>query len=338
MAEPREQSAQGPRPLSKLERGATARVESIRVTATGAHGAPDPQSHDDARANDRPEVDLAPLLRAAAEGDPQAWRAIVDLYARRVYALARSRLGSSGGGRGGQPSAHSGGGSGASGSAGSARHGSSISQPGQGGGDDDAEEVTQSVFVTVATKLASGDYAEEGRFEAWLFRIAMNRIRDEARRRKRHARPMDPVVMSGVRAEGATADAGGPFSAAGDRARALHALRAALQELPEADREVVELRHHAGMSFREMADVLNEPLGTLLARHHRALRKLKELLPPGVRAAFNDADSGVREPEQAGEHGANRSGQSMSENHAKTHRDARNVTDGRSAHQPGGIS
>jgi len=41
---------------------------------------------------------------------------------------------------------------------------------------------------------------------------------------------------------------------------------------------VIELRHHGGLSFQQMADLLEEPLGTLLARHHRALRKLRELL------------------------------------------------------------
>ena len=46
----------------------------------------------------------------------------------------------------------------------------------------------------------------------------------------------------------------------------------------DADREVVELRHHADLSFKQMAQLLNEPIGTLLARHHRALRKLRATL------------------------------------------------------------
>ena len=43
--------------------------------------------------------------------------------------------------------------------------------------EDLAEEITQSAFCTVAVKL--GDYVESGRFESWLFRIAVNRLRDE---------------------------------------------------------------------------------------------------------------------------------------------------------------
>lgn len=49
-------------------------------------------------------------------------------------------------------------------------------------------------------------------------------------------------------------------------------------QLSESDREIVELRHHGQMNFKDMADLLEEPMGTLLARHHRALRKLKELM------------------------------------------------------------
>ena len=45
-----------------------------------------------------------------------------------------------------------------------------------------------------------------------------------------------------------------------------------MARLHDADREVIELRHHGGLSFKQIAELLDEPLGTLLARHHRALR------------------------------------------------------------------
>lgn len=194
-------------------------------------------------------------LKAASEGDERAWRAIVDLYARRVYALAKSRLGR------GQ---RAGGGAGATGFGG----------VGGWGGCELAEEVTQSVFVTVASKLVGGGYTEQGRFEAWLFRVAMNRIRDEARRNKRRAERFEsdlPTDLPG--ADTGVADE--------DQAAGIVALRAAMGQLGDADREVIELRHHAGLSFKQIAELLEEPLGTLLARHHRALRKLKELLTAG---------------------------------------------------------
>ncbi|MGA0172078.1 MAG: sigma factor-like helix-turn-helix DNA-binding protein [Phycisphaerales bacterium] len=51
---------------------------------------------------------------------------------------------------------------------------------------------------------------------------------------------------------------------------------------------MIELRHIGGMSFRQMAEHLDEPLGTLLARHHRALRKLREGLGPGIEEEVED--------------------------------------------------
>lgn len=129
-----------------------------------------------------------------------------------------------------------------------------------------AEEIAQSTFCTLVSKL--GEYTEQGKFEAWLFRIAMNRLRDEMRRRKRHARP----------AEESTLTAFGPtHEDDDDRAEPaeLKALEEAMAELSAADRLVVDLRHVGGMSFRQMSEYLNEPLGTLLARHHRALHKLR---------------------------------------------------------------
>jgi RNA polymerase sigma-70 factor (ECF subfamily) len=138
--------------------------------------------------------------------------------------------------------------------------------------DDAAEEIAQSVFATIATKLNAGEYTEQGRFEAWLFRVTMNRVRDEARRLKRHATPTDPASLANLRLTDDDADRAGPD------AREIRRLHHALAQLNDADREVVELRHHASLSFQQIADTLEAPLGTVLARHHRALRKLRTIM------------------------------------------------------------
>ncbi|HVU64317.1 MAG TPA: sigma-70 family RNA polymerase sigma factor [Phycisphaerales bacterium] len=223
-------------------------MNSVRGPATSPSG----RGREDAE-GPASQPDLPGLLKAAGEGDDRAWRALVDLYARRVYALARSRLG---GGRSPTP-----------------RGAGPFDQ-----GHDAAEEVTQSVFVTVATKLGSGEYTEQGRFESWLFRVAMNRIRDEVRRLKRHAEPTDPEAFNEVSETRMGGSGRSLEGAAGQADESIRALRAAMGRLSDPDREIIELRHHAGLSFKQMADLLDEPLGTLLARHHRALRKLKELI------------------------------------------------------------
>ena len=145
-----------------------------------------------------------------------------------------------------------------------------------------AEEITQSAFCTVVAKI--GEYTEQGRFEAWLFRIAMNRLRDEMRRRRRHAVPVEHETLASL--------AGGESKREAELGDAddLSALRSAMARLPEADRRVLHLRHAAGMSFKGMAEYLGQPLGTVLARHHRALRKLREDLAP--RAEPDDEAAG----------------------------------------------
>jgi RNA polymerase sigma-70 factor (ECF subfamily) len=174
-------------------------------------------------------LEIASLLASAASGDEDAWRELVERYGRRVFALAKSRCQSV----------------------------------------DLAEEITQSVFATVAGKLGSGGYTEQGRFESWLFRVAMNRVRDEMRRRKRHADTADPAIFGGV---------AGPEARQSEAPGLLPKLRLAMAQLSDSDREVIELRHHGGLSFKEISELLKEPLGTLLARHHRALRKLKQII------------------------------------------------------------
>jgi RNA polymerase sigma-70 factor (ECF subfamily) len=144
----------------------------------------------------------------------------------------------------------------------------------QCGDADLAEEITQATFVKVVGKL--DQYHEQGRFEAWLFRIAVNRLRDEIRRRRRQARPMDfdetpPEVL------GTVSGAPGPGEAM-DRDEQAVRVRACVARLPEADRQVLEMRYTGELTFAQIAEVLEEPLGTVLARGHRALKKLRELM------------------------------------------------------------
>jgi RNA polymerase sigma-70 factor (ECF subfamily) len=146
------------------------------------------------------------------------------------------------------------------------------------GNPDLAEEITQSAFCTIAAKL--GAYTELGKFEAWLFRIAMNRLRDEMRRRKRQATSVEHDTLVGL---AGAADAGSqPTQPLSDSE--LDALRSAMIRLSESDQRIIYLRHYGGLSFKQIADALGEPLGTVLARQHRALKKLAEYmgrpLPP----------------------------------------------------------
>lgn len=195
---------------------------------------------------ERDPGELASVIARAAKGEERAWEELMHLYARRVFAMARSRL-------------HD---------------------------DELAEEITQSVFVTIATKLkgqADGaGYSEQGRFEPWLFRITMNRVRDLCRKRARHATPTAPEHMAGLRSQ----DPHDPGEQDASRAE-MNKLRDAMEQLSERDREIIELRHHGQLSFKQIAEISGDPIGTLLARHHRALKKLKDLLDTPTQAPQN---------------------------------------------------
>ncbi len=143
----------------------------------------------------------------------------------------------------------------------------------QCGNEDLAQEITQSTFCTVVVKIEQ--YTELGKFESWLFRIAMNRLRDEMRRRKRQANPVRDDTLAGLVGADVRADQAGVADP-----DELRALRAAMARLSEADLRVIQLRHYGGLSFAQIAQVLGQPLGTVLARQHRALKKLRQLLRP----------------------------------------------------------
>ena len=173
--------------------------------------------------------ELERVLKLAAGGDSSAWRAIVALYAPRVFGIVRAQCRD----------------------------------------DELSEEIVQSTFCTLAAKIAS--YVESGRFESWLFRIAMNRLRDEMRRRSRQARSSTDEAFVGMPD---TRERGGRGLAPEVRSK----LELALARLSESDREIIDLRHTGGLSFKALSDYYEEPVGTLLARHHRALKKLKAIL------------------------------------------------------------
>ena len=144
----------------------------------------------------------------------------------------------------------------------------------------ETEDLLQEVFLRLVRNIAS--YAHDGRFEAWLFRIAANLVRDGVRRKQRA-----PTLI--VRAGKDNGD--GATDAVDDaglmHGEAVDALNVALGQLSEAEREVVMMRHYSQMSFKEIAAATGVPLGTALARGHRGMEKLRNIMEAA------DADDGT---------------------------------------------
>ena len=178
------------------------------------------------------------MIRGARRGDEQAYQEFLAAYGPRLYGFFFRATGS----------AH------------------------------DSEDLVSEVLVRLVRRL--GDYDERGRFEPWLFRIAANLVRDWIRRRK--TRPamasLDggdderPSLADAVAGEPMPVDAGLVAAETGD------AVARALATLDEQSRQMVLLRHFAEMSYKEIAGLFECPLGTVLAKVHRAMKALRAVM------------------------------------------------------------
>jgi len=140
---------------------------------------------------------------------------------------------------------------------------------------DVAEDLMQETMLRAFRGLDA--YRPEGKFRAWVFRIAVNLARDWIRRQ-----PREPAVSLDDNEEPPVARslrAMDPPDGAMARREGSKRVEVALARLSAADREVLLLRYYGELAFKDIAQTTGEPLGTVLARAHRALKKLGELLP-----------------------------------------------------------
>lgn len=138
-----------------------------------------------------------------------------------------------------------------------------------------AEDIFQDTFIKVIHTLRSGTYKEEGKFAPWVMRISYNLCIDHFRRLKRN-----PMV--------ATSDGFDIFEVlkfadenAEDRIirkETHHKVRKLVDSLPDEQKEVVILRHYAGLSFKEIADTTGVSINTALGRMRYALINLRKLI------------------------------------------------------------
>lgn len=136
----------------------------------------------------------------------------------------------------------------------------------------EAEEVVEAVFWQ-AWQQAGRYSTERGAPGAWLLAMARSRSLDRLRslRRRRDEQPADESIFDRQPA------AGDPLSDLTTSERAARVV-AALQTLPDEQREVLELAYFEGLSQTEIAERLSQPLGTVKTRARLALRKLRDRL------------------------------------------------------------
>ncbi len=146
---------------------------------------------------------------------------------------------------------------------------------------EESNDLTQEVFLRVFRSLHTYD-ARAGGFRTWLLRLTRNLLIDNYRRTKKH-RVLDPLEDQITVLE-AKASSGGHADRALRGREAGEMLQAGLQRLSPELREAVILRDIEEMEYKEIAQVLRIPEGTVKSRINRGRSELgKQLRALGVR-------------------------------------------------------
>jgi len=150
------------------------------------------------------------------------------------------------------------------------------------GNADMAADVFQQTFFQVHLKC--GQFEPGRKVRPWLYTVATNQAIDYQRRNRRHrmrsldrAHPADSEEGTGALAELLGASSSSPADDV-ESAEQHEAVRRAIDALPELCREVVTLIYLQGLKYREAAEVLSVPVGTVKSRLHVAMEKLTESL------------------------------------------------------------
>lgn len=141
---------------------------------------------------------------------------------------------------------------------------------------EEAEDLAQETFVKVYDQARR--YEPAGRFRSWLLRIAGNRARSALRRRK---------VLRWVSFDRASHDRASPQDDPGrrlERRETAERVRAAVAELPERQRAAVVLKRFQGLSYREIAEILDTTDAAVESLLQRAATTLRRRLGALVEA------------------------------------------------------
>ena len=134
-----------------------------------------------------------------------------------------------------------------------------------------AEELHQQTWLSVLEHISKFSPSASGGFKAWLFRIATNKANDHWRSSGRERAAKEGLKLV---TEAEAPEAGAGLEATEQQEK----LRRAIDQLPEAQKQVLMLRYYSNLKFVEIAQMLGCPLNTALGRMHKAMIKLKQLM------------------------------------------------------------
>ncbi len=178
------------------------------------------------------------MVLAVREGDTTAYRGLVEKYQTRVYQLIYGMVRNQ----------------------------------------EDARDLAQDAFVKAYDNLHR--FRLESSFYTWIYRIASNVAIDFLRKQKRRGTTEFDEQIAARDADGAMVEQHHQDSPSKtlERKRLYARIMDAMQELPEDQRQVILLRELDGLSYKEIADVMEIPEGTVMSRLYYARKKLQKML------------------------------------------------------------
>jgi len=143
---------------------------------------------------------------------------------------------------------------------------------------EEAWDVAQDAFIRAFQALPS--FRGDSAFYTWLFRIVMNVARDRARQHAARGRAFGTERVDEKDWDRILVDQGTAPDANATQVEEREKIRRALATLSEPHRAIIMLSDLEGLSYREIAEVLNIPMGTVMSRLHNARRRLRDALGP----------------------------------------------------------
>jgi RNA polymerase sigma-70 factor, ECF subfamily len=152
------------------------------------------------------------------------------------------------------------------------------------GREEDARDVAQEAFLRAFRAI--GGFKGQAKFSSWLYRITLNLCRDWIRRERRTPITLAPEGVDLVELAGETAPSES-IEELVSRKQLGRAVEKAMALLPEEQRTAIILKEYHGLTFQEIADMLDCPLSTVKTRLYQGLSVLrKQLREAGVEGSF----------------------------------------------------
>ena len=141
--------------------------------------------------------------------------------------------------------------------------------------EDTADDLFQETFVKAIVTLRNGNYRADGKFYAWLTRIAHNLLIDHFRDGQAENFMTDEMAGMSIFASIQVSDACKESEIVSEQT--LEDVRRLIEHLPESQKEVVKMRYYQDLSFKEIADLKGISINTALGRMHYAINNMRKM-------------------------------------------------------------